>query len=242
MASAEQHEHETTPLPAAEEQMRRLRAQAALLMVIASLAVGFIVGRASVWLVPFGAASSTVDSRTAAVASATDTKPAAKAPEAPIEAAALDGKSSKPPVPLPLTAEKASPRPEPAPAAATPSAPAPAPSATDAKGAEKAGERTEKEAKSSETAPAPDRAGPAPSQPPLNVLNQGRAETSPVGKPPRPIEPPDRRAEAERATPDKQRAEAGAGECERRFSSFRRSDGTYQPFGSSGRARCPYLQ
>jgi hypothetical protein len=31
-------------------------------------------------------------------------------------------------------------------------------------------------------------------------------------------------------------------ECERRYSSFRRSDGTYQPFGGGPRQRCPHLR
>jgi BA14K-like protein len=34
----------------------------------------------------------------------------------------------------------------------------------------------------------------------------------------------------------------GIAECERRYSSFRASDGTYQPFGRSGREVCPFLR
>jgi BA14K-like protein len=30
--------------------------------------------------------------------------------------------------------------------------------------------------------------------------------------------------------------------CERRYSSFRRSDGTYQPYGGGTRQRCPLLR
>jgi hypothetical protein len=33
-----------------------------------------------------------------------------------------------------------------------------------------------------------------------------------------------------------------AQECERRYSSFRQSDGTYQPFGGGPRVRCPLLR
>ena len=39
-----------------------------------------------------------------------------------------------------------------------------------------------------------------------------------------------------------QRADAMANQgCRRRFSSFRESDGTYQPYGGGARMRCPYL-
>jgi hypothetical protein len=39
-----------------------------------------------------------------------------------------------------------------------------------------------------------------------------------------------------------QRAEASAyQDCRRRFSSFRESDGTYQPYGGGARMRCPHL-
>jgi len=34
----------------------------------------------------------------------------------------------------------------------------------------------------------------------------------------------------------------GIAACERRYSSFRRSDGTYQPFGGGRRLRCPLLR
>jgi hypothetical protein len=34
----------------------------------------------------------------------------------------------------------------------------------------------------------------------------------------------------------------GLEECERRYSSIRRSDGTYQPFGGGPRMRCPHLR
>lgn len=35
---------------------------------------------------------------------------------------------------------------------------------------------------------------------------------------------------------------AGVAECESRYSSFRRSDGTYQPFGRNSRQVCPFLR
>ena len=60
-------------------------------------------------------------------------------------------------------------------------------------------------------------------------------------------------ADAFRTTDDRQPMAAGrqepdrsaddtAGQCERRYSSFRRSDGTYQPFDGGPRKRCPLLR
>ena len=59
----------------AAKQVVRLRTRAALAMVVASLTVGFLGGRASVWLVPFdGRSSAGVVSQSAAVGP--ETKPA----------------------------------------------------------------------------------------------------------------------------------------------------------------------
>ena len=44
-----------------------------------------------------------------------------------------------------------------------------------------------------------------------------------------------------RQEPDRS-ADDTAGQCERRYSSFRRSDGTYQPFDGGPRKRCPLLR
>jgi hypothetical protein len=54
-------------------------------------------------------------------------------------------------------------------------------------------------------------------------------------------------ATAEPTKPDADVAEIetdrqGIAACERRYSSFRRSDGTYQPFGGGPRLRCPLLR
>ena len=45
-----------------------------------------------------------------------------------------------------------------------------------------------------------------------------------------------------RSSPRDNLDQAGIEECERRYSSFRRSDGTYQPFGRSTREPCPFLR
>jgi hypothetical protein len=54
-------------------------------------------------------------------------------------------------------------------------------------------------------------------------------------------------AAAEPTKPDADVAEIetdrqGIAACERRYSSFRRSDGSYQPFGGGPRLRCPLLR
>ncbi|MFM9849387.1 MAG: BA14K family protein [Hyphomicrobiaceae bacterium] len=53
---------------------------------------------------------------------------------------------------------------------------------------------------------------------------------------------PGRELREDRAAPGQERAdtaERSTIECARRYASFRESDGTYQPFGSSQRRRCP---
>jgi hypothetical protein len=51
---------------------------------------------------------------------------------------------------------------------------------------------------------------------------------------------PARRVELDPAESEADRQSLAA--CERRYSSFRRSDGTYQPFGGGPRQRCPVLR
>lgn len=206
----------------AEMQMRRLRAQAAVLMVIASGAVGFISGRASGWLVP-------MQSTPAAIAS---------------QQTAAAGKSSKPPMPVidpsapdNKEAAKATPRPPqpqppaaPAPVAATPAPVAAAPASP---------------------ARPPDPAAAADPNPPgVTLINPGATDPGARGwTPERTVL--ERRPEADRDTAPTLVGNPpglpaglppGLEECERRYSSFRRSDGTYQPFGGGPRQTCPHLR
>lgn len=62
------------------------------------------------------------------------------------------------------------------------------------------------------------------------------AETVPHRADPPSAETESPRAERNRAT------EAGMAECERRYSSFRASDGTYQPYDRNSRVLCPFLR
>jgi hypothetical protein len=81
-----------------------------------------------------------------------------------------------------------------------------------------------------------DESGTAEPPPPANVkmINPGAAEARrPAGK-----AKPDGQSVDTKTTA----ADPGVAECERRYSSFRRSDGTYQPFGGGARTRCPHLR
>jgi hypothetical protein len=198
MTELEERPADFTPLGHIE----RLRARAALAMVIASVAVGFMAGRASVWLVPFDAPT-VANARTAAVrTSHAIPRPQARQPEQPAN-------------------EKPSPRT----AAAEPVQPAVAPSSTTPTPAPPV------ERQATQPPPAPD-ANPA--RPGVTLINPGSAEVRP-----NPSEPSRGRESAGKSADS---SPAGMEECERRFSSFRPSDGTYQPFGGGARARCPLLR
>jgi hypothetical protein len=178
--------------------IERRRARAALAMVIASVAVGFMAGRASVWLVPFDAPA-VANARTAAVhASDAIPRPQARQPEQP--------------------ANEKTPRT----AAAEPAQPA-----------------VERSRTIHFLAPAVDREAPPPdanpARPGVTLINPGSAEARA-----NPSEPS--RAGRESAGKSADSSPEGAEGCQRRFSSFRASDGTYQPFGGGARARCPLLR
>jgi hypothetical protein len=198
-----------------EVQMQRLRSRAAVAMVIASVAIGFIAGRASAWLVPFDSHPNAGASRQAAEA----------APTKPVNTSRSqhhsDGKSSKPPTPLPLperTAEAGQPaKPEPQNAAASSPPAVPA-------DAEKSGTK------------APGEAPKPPST--ATLINPGRVDAGPdAGDLVQPGRTAGTPAAEEAAV-----APAGIEACERHYSSFRRSDLTYQPYGGGPRARCPLLR
>lgn len=220
-------------------QIQRLRSRAAFAMMIASVAIGFIAGRASVWLVPFDTHPNAIATRQAAEV----------APAKPVKTSgsqhSSDGKSSKPPTPLPLpqrAAEAGQPaKPEPQ-SVAAPSPPA-VPAEADKTGAKAPTEapRPPSTANNSGAAPgAPEQPGKADQRAPsgATLINPGRADAGPDAQD---LVQPGRTA----ATPGAQEAAvapAGIEACERHYSSFRRSDLTYQPYGGGPRARCPLLR
>lgn|GEM_PF-6806285 len=255
MASASE-ENRGFERPAPRTEIDRLRARAALALAVASVSVGFIVGRASVWLVPFEARGS----RVAEVSSASP------GPQAERQTAELPaGKSSKPPLPLPppgqakaeqppAKAEQAPARTEQAPAKSeqAPAKEAEAQRSAEARTADgreagrspavREASRAAEPREASPPAPADRAKSPAeaePARPPVVLINPGAAQGSQSGK--RADDEP--AASGSRGTSQPgMAAAAGAEECQRRFSSFRSSDGTYQPYGGGPRQRCPLLR
>jgi hypothetical protein len=186
--------------------IERLRTRAALAMVIASVAVGFMAGRASVWLVPFDTPAAGGGRMAAVSARETPSRAETRRTEQPPQ-----DKPSAPPAPQATAAQPAQPSVE----SASTSPPPPAP-ATDAP----------------RSPPTPDA---TPARPGVTLINPGSAEARP-----NPSDPS--RPSRESAGKSADSSPAGTEECERRFSSFRPSDGTYQPFGGGARARCPLLR
>lgn len=195
---------------------RRARTVAALVLVAAGWSVGFLAGRMSAWLIPVDTAS-VVEKRGPSqdVASASPAGPAAP--------------------PANATSRTAS----------TPDPAAPS-DAGDGKGRTKseavsAGGRDDKRAAQGVVAAAPERAQtpkgaesasaePKADEPEVTLLNpdwKGAKEDA---------------AQSGRASTRESADQTGIAECERRYASFRRSDGTYQPYGRSSRETCPFLR
>ena len=217
----------------AAEQVERLRTRAALAMVVASLTVGFLVGRGSVWLVPFdGRSSAGVVRQSAAVGF--ETKPA------PPPARPSDSKASEPSRPPTGQAELKAPGRAPTGDQAGPSTTSPSADEA-AKPSEDAPRNPTKGPASVDTARSPEAATPASeaksTRQGVTLINPGSADAG-RGAPDRGAS---RRESAAAAAPGNP-TPAGSDECARRFSSFQPSDGTYQPYGGGPRARCPLLR
>jgi BA14K-like protein len=208
--------------------MLRVRTLAAAALLFAGLALGFVLGRMSVWLM--------------ASAPGYDT-PAPEASE-------RRGRASMPPAAPDPTTPAATPSPAtPRQPAARPDPPAPA-VATSAPAAGAA--PTDPDAGAALEPPKPDVApnGRAAAGDPPGSPSASAAETphAPLIKliNPGPAAPatglaePARKAEADASASEADRQ--GLAACKRRYSSFRHSDGTYQPFGGGARQRCPLLR
>ena len=215
----------------------RVRTLAAAAILFAGLAVGFLLGRMSAWLAAFEAPNRATVSR-----SSSD------------ELGPSETVREKFPATTPASAPRSTTT---APAGIQPKAtlklPPPATSAPSG-------------AASPIGQAAPDAASPVTQEPPKPVeAPNWRAATGDPANPANANDEADSRAPnvtlinpshedaraaaAEPAT----RSEAGMAEieevdrhgiaaCERRYSSFRRNDGTYQPFGGGPRQRCPLLR
>lgn len=76
--------------------------------------------------------------------------------------------------------------------------------------------------------------------PNVKLINPGQPET--VAAVPEPSSNVDPNNKPDDGLADNDTDHQGIAACERRYTSFRRSDGTYQPFGGGARLRCPLLR
>jgi hypothetical protein len=208
------------------------RAATALILVTVSVSLVFAAGRMSAWIVPVTGPPRAVadgqekreqvkhpDAAPAKPALAMQPRAAPLSPGSPgvIEAAIGDAKTSTDP--------------------ATPSVVA---SSGETSGAEALtvaeGMLRGMEVAARQTPPAPDQSviSPEPAAPKAPVALNAGANGFRATDDGRPMA-------ASRQEPDKP-ADDTSGQCERRYSSFRRSDGTYQPFDGGPRKRCPLLR
>lgn len=220
--------------------MLRLRTVAAAALLFAGLTLGFVLGRMSVGLI------SNAPSHDRPGQAVSERNTAAPAPQAASPAATPPA----PTTPAPTT----SPAPAQQPAAAVNPAvppvisPAPDSAASGAAPPEPAVARTQEPPKPvvapNWRAAAGDPSGSASGNdeatergPRIKLINPSQANSATA-----PAEPA-RKAEVDPIERIESEADRqGLAACERRYSSFRRSDGTYQPFGGGPRQRCPQLR
>lgn len=197
--------------------MRARRVAAALVLVAAGWATGFFAGRMSAWVFPVTAPD------TAPLTAALDKTPQRFAPNPPANAE-------------PHAEEKQAiaARP-PEPPAAPPPQPQPGVTILNSNASQQPGLQAGGDRRIAVTPNEGDRVEAPPNDARVAEMNTERAA--------------DRRA----SRPDDERRvnamddghafdAASVAECESRYASFRRSDGTYQPFGRNSRQVCPFLR
>jgi len=197
--------------------MRARRVAAALVLIAAGWATGFFAGRMSAWVFPVTAPD------TAPLTAALDKTPQRFAPNPPANAE-------------PRAEEKQAiaARP-PEPPAAPPPQPQPGVTILNSNASQQPGLQAGSDRRIAVTPDERDRVEAPPNDARVAEMNTERAA--------------DRRA----SRPDDERRvnamddghafdAASVAECESRYASFRRSDGTYQPFGRSSRQVCPFLR
>src|SRR5262245_40902969 len=227
-----------------DAEMLRLRTVAAAALLFAGLTLGFVLGRMSVGLI----SSAPTHDRPAQAVSERNTTAAAPPSASPAAA------PPAPTTPAPTTSPAPARQPAAAANPAVPPVASPAPdsAASGAAPPDPAVARTQEPPKPvvapNWRAAAGDPPGSASGKdeetdrgPRIKLINpsqnpsQANSATGPA-EPARKAEvDPTERIESEA---DRQ----GLAACERRYSSFRRSDGTYQPFGGGPRQRCPLLR
>jgi hypothetical protein len=193
--------------------MRSARTVAALVLVMAGWSVGFLSGRMSAWLVPVETAGVAVEKKGPSRGFDVATTTTLRPANSSSKIAAAE---------LPAPAPEAindgkSPRQEQT---------LPPNTATSEDG--------------SATTPALERTGQ-----PKDTENWVTVETKADARALTLLNPASKRARRDAdpsRSPPRDLDQAGMEECERRYSSFRRSDGTYQPYGRSSREPCPFLR
>ena len=234
-------------------EMLRLRTLAAAAILFAGITVGFTLGRMSVWLFATDAPSPQTPAREGTERGAPPAPKATAAPGAtlPAQGAPTAAVTTPAPTPPPTMPPKTAPSPRPTPSVTAPAAAEPA-AAENVPAASSAGGSTQEPPKPVVAPNWRAAAGDPPGSvsgnaedssraPNVKLINPGEAISSNAGEPER---------SAAAAAPTKPAADVAESEtdrqdiaaCERRYSSFRRSDGTYQPFGGGARLRCPLLR
>ena len=206
--------------------MLRLRTLAAAAILFAGIILGFALGRMSVWLVGFDTvARQTTPPRTSGAGRPTASPAATVSAPQPKASQPTVAVPASPPSPQPATPESQSARAaEPAPNAEAvtqePPKPVVAPNWRPAAG---------------DSANAPNaNSGDRGAGPNVKVINPGQDDAPRVAAQPA--------RDAELGATEIETDQPGIAACERRYSSFRRSDGTYQPYGGGPRQRCPLLR
>jgi hypothetical protein len=210
----------------------RLRTFAAAAILLAGIALGFTFGRMSVWLVGYDAPNTDTAARPAserAANTAVRTTPAAPVSE-PQPSATAPATQVQPTPPANPSGPMAV-----APDPSTSPPPQPTPPATSA-----ASQEPPKPVVAPNWRAASGEAGSnvkIEDKPPgvnVQLINPGQDNA------PRVATEATRAADADKLESETDRQDIAA--CERRYSSFRRSDGTYQPYGGGARQRCPLLR
>jgi len=214
-----------------DAEILRLRTLAAAALLFAGVTVGFVLGRMSVWLI------SSTPSHDTAVHAASNHNAAAPGPTAPPDTTSPATAQHSPEAPSPAGPAMVSPGPAVAPSRGSPTVNSAAsgtgtqepPKPVVAPNFRAAGKPPGSAGRNESTGD--DEANRAP---PIKLINPTQADAAsataaPVGK-----------AAADPIESEADRQDIAA--CERRYSSFRRSDGTYQPFGGGPRQRCPMLR
>jgi outer membrane biosynthesis protein TonB len=205
----------------ADDAMRARRIMAALVLVAAGWAIGFFAGRMSAWVFPV------TQPNTAALTAGLDKTPQRFAPN-PLA-------NAEPP-PAPRVEEKqAAKQPEPPAAPAPPEQPQPNVNVLNNPASQQPGPQAGGDKRITVTPDEGDRV-----EAPQN--NARVAETNAERAPDRRTIRPDDERRVDAMDDGRAFDAAGVAECESRYSSFRRSDGTYQPFGRSSRQVCPFLR